>query len=283
MNVPMRRTALLLFGSGLCALVYQVAWIREFRLIFGASTAASAAVLAIFVGGLGAGSILLGPRADRHARPLLFYEQLETLIAVFAAVTPLLLWLVRALYVALGGSVVLGVFGGTLLRLVLSALVLLVPTMLMGGTLPAAARSVETDDDLGRKRTALLYGINTLGAVTGAALSTFALLETLGTRRMLWAATIVNLFVATSARVLSRSLPASEPAQAAAAGPADRPPRFVLGAAAAVGFAFFLMELVWYRMLGPLLGGTTFSFGLILAIALLGIGLGGLLYGTFGL
>ena len=63
--------AALLFGSGFCALVYQTGWLREFRLIFGASTAASAAVLAIFIGGLGAGSLLLGPRADRHPRPLL--------------------------------------------------------------------------------------------------------------------------------------------------------------------------------------------------------------------
>ena len=62
--------AALLFGSGFCALVYQVGWLREFRLIFGASTAASAAVLAIFIGGLGVGGLLLGPRADRHPRPL---------------------------------------------------------------------------------------------------------------------------------------------------------------------------------------------------------------------
>ena len=69
----------LLFGSGCCALVYQIGWLREFRLIFGASTAASAAVLAIFIGGLGLGGLLLGPRADRHPRPILFYAQLETI------------------------------------------------------------------------------------------------------------------------------------------------------------------------------------------------------------
>jgi spermidine synthase len=62
----------LLAGSGFCALVYQVGWLRDFRLIFGASTAASAAVVAIFIGGLGAGSLWLGPRADRHPRPILF-------------------------------------------------------------------------------------------------------------------------------------------------------------------------------------------------------------------
>src|SRR6185369_13729646 len=81
----------LLFTSGFCALVYQVSWLREFRLIFGASTLASAAVLAIFIGGLGAGGLLLGPRADRHPRPLLFYATLEAIVAVFAALSPVLL------------------------------------------------------------------------------------------------------------------------------------------------------------------------------------------------
>src|SRR6185436_4191771 len=92
--------ATLLFGSGFCALVYQVAWLREFRLIFGASTAASAAVVAIFIGGLGFGGLFLGPRADRHARPLLLYAALEATIAVCAALSPLLLMAVRAAYLA---------------------------------------------------------------------------------------------------------------------------------------------------------------------------------------
>src|SRR5438477_12785479 len=108
---PHHRTWLvtsLLFGSGFCALVYQIGWIREFRLIFGASTAASAAVLAIFIGGLGLGGWLLGRRADAHARPILFYAQLETIVAISAALSPLLLLLVRELYVYLGGTPKLG-------------------------------------------------------------------------------------------------------------------------------------------------------------------------------
>src|SRR5213079_3076057 len=112
--------AALLFGSGCCALIYQIAWLRDFRSIFGASTAASAAVLAIFVGGLGVGGLLLGPRADRHARPLLFYAQLETIVAVSAAASPFLLVLVRTAYIAVGGSARLGDTLATIVRLVLS-------------------------------------------------------------------------------------------------------------------------------------------------------------------
>src|SRR5262249_40400279 len=93
------RIPALLFASGACALVYEVVWLRELRLVFGASTPASAAVLAVFMGGLGFGSLLLGTRADRAARPLRFYATLELGVAASAAVSPLLLALVRAAYV----------------------------------------------------------------------------------------------------------------------------------------------------------------------------------------
>jgi spermidine synthase len=293
------KVSLLLFGSGLCALVYQMAWLREFRLIFGASTAASAAVLAIFMGGLGLGSLLLGARADRQARPLRFYANLELIIACTAAATPLLLWAARAAYIATGGSPVLGMWGATIVRLLLAALVLVVPTFLMGGTLPAAARSVEDDSDLGRRSLAMLYGANTLGAVTGSALATFVFVEIFGTRKTLWAACLVNVLIALIARRLSdasaQDVVEPEPTAPTKAAAKERarssahevesaadttaaPPPFVLTASAIVGFAFLLMELVWYRMLSPILGGSTYTFGLILAMALLGIGLGGAAY-----
>jgi spermidine synthase len=273
----------LLFGSGFCALVYQIAWQREFRLIFGASTAASAAVVAVFMGGLGLGGWVIGPRADRRSNPLRFYAALEALVAITAAASPPLLLLARGVYLSLGGSVSLGGLVGTGLRLILAGLILLPPTFVAGGTLGAAARAVEHEGDRRRRGTALLYGVNTLGAVTGCLAATFFLLEALGTRRTLWLAAGINLVIAALAEGLGRRLaaPAKEtkapatrtPERAEAASP-----RFVLAAAAVVGFAFFLMELVWYRMLGPILGGTVYTFGLVLALALLGIGAGGLLY-----
>jgi spermidine synthase len=273
----------LLFGSGAAALVYQLAWTREFRLIFGHSTAASAAVLAIFIGGLGLGGLVLGPRADRHPRPLALYARLELLVALSAASTPFLLSLARQGYLHLGGSLALGATGATLLRLVLATLVLGVPTFLMGGTLAAAARDVQDASDPRRRSTALLYALNTLGAVSGCLIATFVALEALGNRRTLWAACLVNLTVAALAGALSRSRPQA-PETSAPLRSSEPAPRaaLILGAAATVGFAFFLMEIVWYRMLGPLLGGTVFSFGLILAVALFGIGCGGAAYAAWG-
>src|SRR5688572_19163990 len=303
------RVAGLLFVSGLCALVYQVAWLREFRLIFGASTAASAAVLGIFIGGLGAGGLLLGSRADRHPRPLLFYAQLETIVAISAAATPFLLDLARAIYLASGGSSALGASLATAARLFLTFLVLAVPVLAMGGTLPAAARSATRAVDVSRRDVSVIYALNTLGAVAGCVVATFLLLEMLGTRQTIWLAAAVNLLIAMVARTVDRALAAVpagapdavppvatsvEPASGDAIGDAAAdaavnaqsdgraaPIAFLIAASAAVGFAFFLMELVWYRLLAPLLGGSVFTFGLVLAVALVGIGAGGLIYNLF--
>ena len=199
----------------------------------------------------------------------------------------------------MGGVTTLGPFGATAARLLLSVLTLGAATFLMGGTMPAAAKAVERDDDRGRSRLAFIYGVNTLGAVTGVVLSTFLLIEVLGNRTTLFLAVAVNLGVGLVARFVG-SRPQSigqqkdgEEHQAEAeqgtlgseeerGDSAQRIRHLVLPAAALVGFLFMLMELVWYRMLSPLLGGSTYTFGLILAMALLGIGLGGVLYSVFG-
>ncbi len=358
MRFRLTRVAPLLFFSGACALVYQVAWLRELRLVFGASTAASAAVLGVFMGGLGVGGIVIGKRADRAKNPLELYANLELLVALSAALTPLLVWLARATYLALGGQSTLGIVGATVARLALGALVLIVPTTLMGGTMPAAARAVSSEDDPGRRAVSALYGVNTLGAVVGALAANFVMLEVFGTRLTLWMICLLNVLVGLVGRMLSRApvdeargavstrepapaptaeAPAvtKEPDAAAATDSAEKPgpteteppaetvdsptatadpeapavaakpaaepaaapsqpepggtsevlpPElswFPSAAAAVVGFAFLLMELVWYRMLAPLLGGSSYTFGLILAVALFGIGVGGALY-SFG-
>jgi spermidine synthase len=323
----------LLFGSGFCALVYQVGWLRDFRLIFGASTAASAAVVAIFIGGLGAGGLLLGPRADRHPRPLALYATLELIVAISAAATPLLLILVRQLYLASGGSATLGAPLAAAIRVALSAVVLAVPTLAMGGTLPAAARAAMRDEDVRRQDVAAVYALNTLGAVAGCLVATFWMLEMLGTRSTIWLTAILNTLIAGTAWLIAGRWPELAPEPADPSMPAGRldeaieieriespppvpsrkhgkarrgatpartvtapstaiadqappvvaaPARFLLVASGVVGFAFFLMELVWYRLLAPLLGGSVFTFGLVLAVALAGIGLGGLAYALFG-
>ncbi|MBX3209570.1 MAG: fused MFS/spermidine synthase [Labilithrix sp.] len=286
MTFRLPRVSALLFFSGACALVYQVAWFRELRLIFGASTAASAAVLTVFMGGLGAGGAILGKRADSAKNPLALYANLELFVALMAGVSPLLVWIAQAIYLGVGGSSTLGSTGATLVRLVLSVLVLGPATVAMGGTLPAAAKAVERSS-AGRQRVAVLYGVNTMGAVLGTVTANFLFIEIFGTRLTLWLACLVNVLVALLGRSLARGAPEERSKAATSDEPIDNdeptasqaaPRWFPPLAAAVAGLSFMLMELVWYRMLAPLLGGSSYTFGLILAVALVGIGIGGGIY-----
>lgn len=280
MGLPL--AAAMLFVSGGSALVFQVAWMRELRLVFGATTAAVAAVLAIFMGGLCVGSAVLGRRADRAANPFRMYGWLEMAVSLSVAVSPFLVGLVAAMYFRLGGQESLGLAAATVVRLLLAAVVLGLPTFLMGGTLPAAVRAITTASDVRRRSLAVLYGVNTLGAVCGAYLATFYAMELLGTRATLWLGCVMNFLVGVIAVFRSRWMPAAE-------GRADvrevenvtgmeRGNRLVYATTAVLGCTFFTLELVWYRMLAPILGGTTFTFGLILCVALLGIGVGSAAY-----
>ena len=267
--------------SGLSALAYQTVWLREFRLVFGGSTAATGAVLAVFMGGLGLGNLLLGRWADSVKRPLACYALLELGVAIAALASPWLIHLAGDFYLASGGQTALGVWPATGLRLGLTALVLAPPTLLMGGTLPMTARAITAAADSNRRGLAFAYASNTLGAVLGVLLTTFWLLAELGNFGTLCVAVAANLAAAGGAWWMrraptdaagARDEPSPESASAAA------PPFTVYAAAFLVGCVFFLMELSWFRTLSPLLGGTTFTFGAILACALLGIGVGGALY-----
>lgn len=283
--------SVLLFATGACALVYQSVWLRSFRLIFGSSTPSTAAVLAVWMGGLGLGAVWLGRRAQRTANPLRMYAQLELGIALTAAISPFLVFVARSAYLGVGGSSVLGAAGATALRLALTPLVLGAPAVMLGGTLPAVSRVVTDSEDAGRKSLALLYGVNTMGAVAGVLLSTFVLFEGWGMQRTLWVTCLFNCAVALVAWGLSNSksmLPAPQttrrevpPAPSVPEGPTVARP-WLLSAAFATGFCFLLQELVWYRMAGPILGGSTYTFALVLAVALIGISLGGLIYAWRG-
>ena len=152
---------------------------------------------------------------------------------------------------------------------------------------------VETEADVQRGALGAIYGGNTLGALTGVVLSTFWLLERLGNRHTLYAAAAVNAVVAAVALAAARStnhpnlkpdlskLRPAAPDVAVSSPVREAPPWFVYTAAGLTGFVFFLQELVWYRMLTPLMGGSAYCFGMILSLALFGVGAGGFAYRVF--
>jgi len=279
--------ALIMYGSGVCALLYQTVWLREFRMVFGGAAPAAAAVLAVFMAGLGFGGWWFGRRVENVRFPFRFYARLEVAIAIAAILTPKLLELARSIYLSTGGLQTLGDTTATLVQIGITALVLGVPCFLMGGTLPAAMKFAQRDDDPNRSTTALFYAINVVGAVSGAALGTFWMLGSVGNKGTLALAAMANALIGGLAWIISRrvemnaaSMDERKHAIPTAMDRSERavPKGFVLTAAFVSGFTFFVVELLWYRVSASLLGGSVYGFGLVLCVALAGMGLGGLLY-----
>src|SRR5262245_9853554 len=172
---------LLFFVSGALALVYEIVWMRALALVCGASAPAIATVLAVFMLGLALGAWWIGKLMSRRERnPWLVYGVLEILVGLFAWAVPPLLRGVQPALAAVYGSPLLGP-----IRFAAAVLVLLPPTICLGGTLPAAVRAMEARAQRFSRALAWLYGVNTLGAVAGAFVAPFLLLPWLGMRSML--------------------------------------------------------------------------------------------------
>src|SRR5205809_2598972 len=276
-----RGYSLLFFLSGATGLVYELLWVRLLYQAFGSTLESVTTVVAAYMGGLGLGAWLLGRRGDRHPRPAALYGRLEIAIGVFGLVSPFVLALAHRIYVSAAGALGLGGGASVALRFALAALVLLVPTTLMGGTLPVLTRAfLATERDRLKPSLGWLYGINTLGAVAGTALAGFFLIEYVGIRASLWATAAVNLGLGAVALALARPLdPVPVPvladgpvAPGAAAGRTLR--RLGLGLLGVTAFAALLHEIAWTRVLVMIVGGSTYAFTLVLLVFLLGIGLG---------
>jgi spermidine synthase len=267
--------------SGFAALLYQTVWTRQFALVFGTSELAIATVLAAYMGGLAAGAAAAGRLAPRVRRPVLVYGLLELGVGLAAVAVPTAIRVSTALARALfGGQPSPPEAAGlplALFYLACSFVILLVPTALMGATLPLLARfAVRTDREVG-PRTATLYAVNTLGAVLGTVAAAFVLMPRFGLWRTVLVGAAANALVFGAAWLLARD---GRPAPAvASAPPAPRVP--ILGARGIVlplvllsGATSFTYELLWSRLLQHVLGSSTHAFATMLASFLTGIALG---------
>src|SRR5438128_10247007 len=204
-----RGYSLLFFLSGATGLVYELLWVRVLYQRFGSTIQSVTTVVAAYMGGLGVGAWLLGRRADRDPRPAALYGMLEIAIAVFGLISPLVLGLAHRRYLGVAGALQLTGATSVALRFGLALVVLLVPTTLMGGTLPVLTRTFMGSDRGQLKRSlGLLYGLNTLGAVVGTALAGFFLIELVGIRASLWGTAAVNLALGAGALALARLMAA---------------------------------------------------------------------------
>jgi len=264
--------------SGFAALLYETAWTREFAFVFGTSELAVVSVLAAYMGGLAAGAAVAGRFAPRVRRPVLVYGLLELGIAASALAVPFAIRAATALHTALFGGLAAppaeGQLGSALFYLGCSFAILLVPTALMGATLPLLARhAVRRDEEIGR-RIGALYAINTAGAVLGTTCAAFLLLPALGLRGTVWCGAAVNALVFVFAALLARGADEPEPAPAPAAAAVAGGAVWILPLALLSGVASFSYEVLWTRLLGHVLGGSVYAFATMLASFLTGIALG---------
>src|SRR5206468_2675485 len=205
-----RAYSLLFFLSGATGLVYELLWVRVLYQTFGSTIQSVTTVVAAYMGGLGLGAWLLGRRADRHERPAALYGRLEIAIGVFGLASPLVLALAHRIYVGTAAALALHGAASVALRFALAGAVLLIPTTLMGGTLPVLPRAFTGTDRAELQRSlGLLYGLNTLGAVVGTALAGFFLIEYVGVRASLWGTAAGNLAIGIAA--LRLPVPAPDP------------------------------------------------------------------------
>ncbi len=275
-GLPARLLPLALVFSGFAALAVEVLWLRLLSRLLGGSAQAIAAILVAYMGGLALGSAFAARRADRLDRRgcLRTYVRLELLIWLVSSAITLVL---SELPVAFGGWLA-GVPEGTLrflVRLGGSILVLLVPTIAMGATLPLAVRAWAGDSGSSFLRgTALLYAANTLGAVIGALAAPFLLMP-LGVRAGALVAAMGSLVAAGIARLIPVEGGEAAPSAAPEERAASRIPLLAVVALALFsGVATLGLEVLWTRWLTPLAGTSTHSFGMVLALVLVGIVLG---------
>ncbi len=262
---------LLFVGSGCAALIYEIVWFQMLQLVIGASGISLGILLGTFMGGMFLGSLFL-PRfvpATRH--PLRVYAAIEASIGVLGLLLLVAIPGVSGVY----GSLVPPGLPSVFIRTLLCVLLLLPPTILMGATLPAVARYVQATPR-GVSWMGFFYGGNLAGAVLGCVLAGYFLLRVFDLPTATGVAVVLNLLVAALALLVSRVSPHKpQMEEGAKGGPLFTPGRRAVYAGIALsGLTALGAEVVWTRLLSLLLGATTYTFSIILAVFLAALGVG---------
>lgn len=284
---------ILFFFSGAAGLVYQVVWTRELVLIFGNTMLAASTVLSAFMAGLAVGSFSAGKYVDRRPHKLIrVYALLAAGSGVYALLFPLLLAAAAPLYTGLYQALKGNMPAVNIFRFVICFVLIVVPTFLMGATLPVLLKRFVKETGLIGRQVGFFYGLNTVGAVAGSLVCGFLLLRVLGMRLTTLAAAAVNLLIAIAAWLVGKEKAGRrEPSTAAAANKEEEEKstavysritvRSVLIGIGISGFCALAYEVSWTRMLNLFFHNTVYSFTTMLAAFLVGIALGSLIYAKF--
>jgi spermidine synthase len=286
--VAYSQAAIILIGlcfvfSGGTGLIYEVLWARMLGLVFGATTLAVSTVLAAFMGGLALGSALAGRFASRVKRPLSAYGWLEIGIAGYAVLVPFLFRWVDHLYVLIWQEFHPGFFVFSLWRFVLSSLLLLLPTTLMGATLPVLSAALLNSLGHNSGSVTRLYACNLAGAILGTVVAGFVLLPVFGIRATILIAAAINTLIGMTALVADRQTSKTEvrvPVENVVEASGEvTGKRFWLFCALASGFVTISTQVAWTRILTMIIGSSTYAFSVVVALFLIGLALGAWIIG----
>jgi len=243
--------------------------------------------------GLGLGSFIFGRFADRRKDQLRIYALLQLSVAATAVITPILLKISIPLYKYIQGISSQNADMILLARVVVSFISLLIPTTLMGGTLPVLASYLVQKEGLFGKNFSLLYGLNTLGAVFGVILSGFITIGALGEWNTMFMAILINFIVGWTALLLHRKastvVEKTKAAEGKVIAPADVPispygdaaRKIVLISILISGFTALAYEVIWTRQLILFLETSIYAFSAMLAVFLAGIAIGSMFINRF--
>jgi len=287
--------ALMFFVSGAAGLIYEVVWVRMFTTVFGNTVYSASTVLTAFMFGLALGSFLMGRISSRIAWPLKTYALLQVGVAIFALLIPIAVSLSHISYSFTYSALSSNFYVLSLVRFIVSCLILIPPATLMGGTLPILSRAVVRRESAVGGEVGNLYSLNTLGAVLGCFLAGFILIASFGLRGAMYFAVGMNVVVALWAFRISKHFPTDVSASSKGIEDAEIPAdsthsrsdepgvktNIVLLAYAISGFAAMGCELVWTRLLVYIFGTTTYAFSIMLTTFLLGIGIGSAISSRF--
>ena len=260
---------LLFVGSGCAALIYEVVWFQLLQLSVGSSAVSLGILLGIFMGGMCLGSLLLPRYISARHHPLQVYACLELGIGMLGVIVLFIVPWIGGAYTAIAGTGQASLF----LRAIVAGICLLPPTILMGATLPAIARWVEATPT-GVSWLGYFYGGNLAGAVIGCLLAGFYLLRLFDMATATFAAVALNAVVALLAFGIARATPYVPSAAGDRTTAAVPGSRLIYVAIALSGMTALGAEVVWTRILSLLFGATAYTFSLILAVFLVGLGLG---------
>jgi spermidine synthase len=267
---------LLFAGSGAAALIYETVWQQLLQLVIGSSTVSIGVLLGMFMGGMCVGSLVAPRLIGGGGRPLRVYACLELAIGAAGVLLLTAMPAVTAFYSRWGGNGA----GGVTLRAIVAAICLLPPTFAMGATLPAISRAVEPDRR-GMSTLGLFYAGNIAGGVFGCLLAGFYLLRVYDMAVATYVAAAINAAVAAGALIASQGglKPAPPGEMTSAVSPEvrlkpDATSTCVLIAIACSGFCALAAEVIWTRLLSLLFSATVYTFSIILAVFLIGLGLG---------